>query len=78
MKRFTWARPAGAPEMHAIYTVADSVAVAACDATWLSADTVEVDANPAHGYRCDGCVGVLVDARMAELGVVEVEQPGMP
>jgi hypothetical protein len=72
MRGVTWARAANTPEMHAIASVANDQALAYCRAQFYSADTAELDDNPPHETRCDGCCRVLVDRRCIERGLTEL------
>jgi hypothetical protein len=69
-----WARPAASPEMHAIASVVDVTALAYCRATFPSYETVELDDNPEHDRRCDGCCRILIDRRRVEWGLNELRE----
>jgi hypothetical protein len=72
MRGVTWARAANTPEMHAIAGVVDVTALAYCQHTFPTHAWVEMDDNPPHETRCDGCCRVLVDRRCIERGLTEL------
>jgi hypothetical protein len=73
-----WARVAEMEAMHCIASVRDRVALAYCRVELVPEDVAEIDENPPHETRCDGCVRVLVNRRCIERGLTELLAAGEP